>query len=344
MRSTLLILSLWAALGAGSQELDEYVKERQSKNVKGLATSAAIDVLVGDCTIEIEGIVQGIASCEGASSVLLKMLDGKSVSLQCAQWPEWAGVGRTPVRVLVHFDRENEIVAPSYRALAVAVASEVALWETKEAEKKKTVILATKKPPVKPPTIRQQTSRPVTSRGNVTGRGEQVSWAAFKANLDRYFPEYYNAVRHFNPRLTDAQAREIANAILTYSCHYEVDPRLVMALVLAESGFNPNATSRKGAMGLGQLMPGTAKGLGVSNAYDPKQNLAGSVRLLRGHLEKYWNQTGRKDSWDHVVLTLAAYNAGSGAVRKHGGVPPYKETQTYVDKVIRIYKQLCGQQ
>jgi chaperonin GroEL len=104
----------------------------------------------------------------------------------------------------------------------------------------------------------------------------------------------------------------------------------------------PNATSRKGAAGLGQLMPSTARGLGVVDPYDPIQNLHGTVKLVRGHLEKYWAQTGDPNGWEHVVLALAAYNAGSGAVRKHGGVPPYRETQNYVRKVIQVYKQLCG--
>jgi soluble lytic murein transglycosylase-like protein len=81
----------------------------------------------------------------------------------------------------------------------------------------------------------------------------------------------------------------------------------------------------------------------VVDPYDPIQNLAGTVRLVRGHLERYWQQVGGDpNTWEHVVLALAAYNAGSGAVRRHGGVPPYKETQSYIRKVIAVYKQLCG--
>ncbi|MDM7460854.1 MAG: lytic transglycosylase domain-containing protein, partial [bacterium] len=167
-------------------------------------------------------------------------------------------------------------------------------------------------------------------------------WDAFRANLHLYLPEYAHFIRSRNPRLSQEQANQIAWAILRFSAHYGVDPRFIVAIVLVESGFNPDATSRKGAAGLGQLMPGTARGLGVVDPYDPIQNLHGTVKLVRGHLEKYWAQAGDPNGWEHVILALAAYNAGSGAVRKHGGVPPYRETQNYVRKVIRVYKQLCG--
>ncbi len=113
-----------------------------------------------------------------------------------------------------------------------------------------------------------------------------------------------------------------------------------MAMVMVESGFNPSATSRTGAMGLGQLMPGTAAGMGVSHAYDSIENLYGTVRLIRNHIENYQRTTG--DGYTSLVLALAAYNAGAGAVSRHGGVPPYRETQNYVRKVISIYRALCG--
>ncbi|MCS7065700.1 MAG: lytic transglycosylase domain-containing protein, partial [Fimbriimonadales bacterium] len=183
----------------------------------------------------------------------------------------------------------------------------------------------------------------LASRGASSQPPTITDWQSFAANLELYVPYYYQAIRQFNPRLPAQQAEQIARAILRFSAHYGVDPRFIVAIVLVESGFNPNATSRKGAMGLGQLMPGTARGLGVVDPYDPIQNLAGTVRLVRGHLERYWRQVGGDpNDWEHVVLTLAAYNAGSGAVRKHGGVPPYKETQNYIRKVIAVYKRLCG--
>ena len=103
-----------------------------------------------------------------------------------------------------------------------------------------------------------------------------------------------------------------------------VDPTLVKAVALVESGFNPMARSSKGAMGLMQLMPQTAAQYGVSNLRDPYQNLNAGAKHLKGLLDQYEGD---------VVLALAAYNAGSGAVQRYGGVPAYPETQEYVRKV-----------
>lgn len=110
---------------------------------------------------------------------------------------------------------------------------------------------------------------------------------------------------------------------------YGIDPALVKAVMTAESGGNPSARSSAGATGLMQLMPATARGLGVSNPLDPAQNIEGGTKYLKGQLDRF------KD----INLALAAYNAGPGAVRKYGGVPPYRETQNYVTKVNELYRK-----
>jgi soluble lytic murein transglycosylase-like protein len=152
--------------------------------------------------------------------------------------------------------------------------------------------------------------------------------------------QYAQAVLYFNPRLDPADASRIAQSIIVYSNHYGLDARLVMAVVAVESNFNANAVSRVGAMGLGQLMPGTASGLGVSDPWSPEQNIEGATRLLSGHIA---NMAAKAPTVEAIKLALACYNAGAGAVKKHNGIPPYRETQNYVKKVTRLYYQMCGQ-
>ncbi len=111
---------------------------------------------------------------------------------------------------------------------------------------------------------------------------------------------------------------------------YNIDPALIKAVMHAESAFNPHATSHKGASGLMQLMPSTARHYGVYDLYDPVQNVQAAVRYLSDLMDRYRENT---------TLVLAAYNAGENAVDQHKGVPPYKETQNYVRKVLRFKKR-----
>ena len=126
---------------------------------------------------------------------------------------------------------------------------------------------------------------------------------------------------------------EIDKLIEEYSAKNNLDKDFVKSVVRHESGFNVNATSKCGAMGLMQLMPSTAESLGVTNAYDAEQNIAGGTKYLKGLMDRFDN---------NKELALAAYNAGPNAVKKYSGIPPYKETQNYVKNIMKTYDNYKG--
>lgn len=134
--------------------------------------------------------------------------------------------------------------------------------------------------------------------------------------------------RRLSSRLIDVPGSDLAELIDRHSRAQELEPKLVRALIQAESGYNVQALSNKGAMGLMQLMPGTAAELAVDDAYDPDQNIRGGTTYLRSLLDRFGHQ---------VELALAAYNAGPGAVDRHSGIPPYQETRAYVRRVLGLY-------
>lgn len=127
---------------------------------------------------------------------------------------------------------------------------------------------------------------------------------------------------------------QIERLVAANASAWGVDPALVKAIIANESGFDANATSRTGAQGLMQLEPATAASLGVTDAYDPAQNVWGGTRYMRGLLDRFHGD---------LRLAVAAYNAGPGAVEKYGGVPPYAQTQNYVQNVLSSYRRYRAQ-
>ncbi len=153
-----------------------------------------------------------------------------------------------------------------------------------------------------------------------TNRPSGPGWVFYRKDSG-YIP-IVNFSQGDKPKSLDEIIQEIAS-------EYEIDPALVKAVITVESSRDPKAVSRKGATGLMQLMPGTARQLNVNKPFDPRENIIGGVKYIKGLLASYGD----------LRLALAAYNAGPGAVKKFAGIPPYMETINYVKKVLKYYQQ-----
>ena len=150
--------------------------------------------------------------------------------------------------------------------------------------------------------------------------------SAFMERTERHAAEQGANSQEWEQRIVNSAS--IDAAINEAAARHNVDPNLVRAVIKVESNFNPRAVSPKGAMGLMQLMPGTARTLKVARPFDPNENIDGGVRHLKQLLESFGGD---------LNLSLAAYNAGSNAVRRNKGIPPYRETQNYVRQITQLY-------
>ena len=169
---------------------------------------------------------------------------------------------------------------------------------------------------------------------------------ATQARANMYFYEDEAGVMHFTNRPSStayrvfavfknfpgAKREDILRVVRDKARAHGVDSRLVQALIQVESNFKPGAVSNKGAQGLMQIMPATGKDLGMRKPFDMEDNIEAGVRYLKMQLDRFGSN----------ALALAAYNAGPGAVERYGGVPPFRETQDYVRKVLSIYRKLTG--
>ncbi len=163
------------------------------------------------------------------------------------------------------------------------------------------------------------------------------------AEVNRMFPAASTAENLIPPELQEPDSAAspaplttsaaVDSAIEQAAARHRVDPNLVRAIIKVESNFNPRARSRKGAMGLMQLMPYTARSLNVSNPFDPQQNVDAGVRHLKELMENFGGD---------LSMSLAAYNAGAGAVVRNNGVPPYSETRNYVKQITNLYWNQAG--
>ena len=167
-----------------------------------------------------------------------------------------------------------------------------------------------------------------------------ICWLAFIIGTAVLFliPGIFYNYTHFQPSesypiqpAVPGETEPLFHSIIQEaSDRYQVDPELIRAIIMTESSNNPKAVSRKGARGLMQLMPATAKALGVENIFDPAHNIHGGVRYFRQLLDKFGGDT---------KMALAAYNAGSRKVRQYQGVPPFETTLYYIKRVFSYYNR-----
>jgi hypothetical protein len=338
-RLAIFILVLLAATFANAQSFEQYLLLRKQYKITAPAKVEALDSFVGSKVLEIQGVVKGSFRVGDRAALMLESPGGGTITVDSDVAPEWLMGNATPARLLIKATRSSEGASLGASLIAVAPESQMKRFDDEQLAKHKAALAAQS---------RAKKSRTDSSGlWGPIGRGhyERFSPPAKSARQwslpsSEVTPIYASFIKKQNPRLADGEAVRIAQGIVGFSLEYGVDARLIMAMVMVESGFDPNAVSRTGAMGLGQLMPGTAEWMKVQNPYDSIDNLYGTVKLIRTHLDQYKAQTGK--DFDALVLSLAAYNAGMGAVRRAGGVPNYRETQNYVRRVIGLYYQLAG--
>jgi soluble lytic murein transglycosylase-like protein len=315
-------------------------------------------------TMELEGRLSGVVRAgEDGALLMLNTEQYGSLTLSMSLLPNWVQPGaRLRVLVVAMGAEEGEVVVgmPDMQVVAVASASDIAASEERwrqtaairaERERQRQAAMQAANKQLLAMANNNKPGRGMlTSRSGGSGgsRVSAVSPGAVAAGLSpgarETLPRYTEFVQRWNKRLSVSEAQTIAASILCFSEHYDVDPRLMVALIIAESDFRPETTSHKGAMGLTQLMPDEVQRLRLTNPYDPVQNIYASVFLMKERLNKYSGGASSNElRMDQIILALASYNAGMGAVKKYGGVPPYRETQNYVKKIERIYRQLCGE-
>ncbi len=326
MKRLILLLSILAASAtfAPAQSLKDYLALRQKNGITQAVGVEALETLIGTRVVEVKGIVKGTFKMSDKGAIMLERADGETLVVEAQTIPDWLETNEVPARLLIKASRSEENAPLKTVLIGAAPESPIHSIELAADRKLAKEAVAARRKPAK------------IDRHEPARRTKDWSLPASQVT-----PYYRAFIKKENPKLSDYEADRIATGIVGFSIKYGVDARLIMAMVMVESGFDPhNTNSRSGAMGLGQLMPGTAKWMGVTDAYDSIDNLYGCVKLIRTHLDTYKKQTGQ--DYQSLVLALAAYNAGDGAVRRAGGVPPYRETQAYIKRVIGIYRQLRG--
>ena len=293
---------------------------------------------------EVPASVCGLIADDGQQTVLLSVDGGRTLAAHLPaslRGASWINSG-TRLRALVLVERTgNEQSLSNLRLLSAAPEEDVSEADRQEAARLAAaagVPRAGLRPSRSLAYRRQGYSRTATDLGG----GRPI--AALSDAALRVYGPYRSAVARLNPRLSDGEVDTITTSILYFSERERIDPRLTMAMIIAEFGLRPVLDLPDRRDGPGPVDAGDGARAGRDRRLDPVQNIAGAVHLLRGHLDTYGGAPADAGviPFNQIALTMAAYNAGPGAVRKYHGVPPYRETRRYVARVASLYRQMCG--
>ena len=342
----------FAACRVSADPTGDFLRARQAASSHLLTGAAAADALrqpnaYAGRVLETSATVSGIVSAGDDRTALLSTIStagSQSVSLPIPaglRGAAWLDSG-AQVRALLAVVPDDPALPSGLRLVAVAPEGDIVAAEVQAARLQAAKLTARRQSPLVSRSLPMRRTGRRTVYVADTNPGHPAGALSARA-LSIYGP-YRSLVRRWNRRLSDADVDKITTSILYFSDINNLDPRLPVAMIIAESGFDLYSTSRTGAMGLSQLMPSTAHGLGVTNAYDPVQNIGAAVHILRGRLDSYGGAPANAGiiPFNQIALTMAAYNAGPGAVKKYHGVPPYRETQRYIQRVASLYHQMCG--
>jgi len=320
-RATVLVCAVvfWlvaSCLGVGlaSPEADyeralEKLEPRPRDVVSGAQLEQALRAEPGNL-LQLFGVVEGLFAAGEKRTILLRLLDKKTVDVECKGDRSEA---RPKARVRCLVKPVGSIGRTRFELVDITA-------DSTPLDLLQSAALAALNFPVTDPAEIARSAEELRRTAPMPTRGGDPVLLIKRA------------IAYLNPKLSAKEVATLGDSIFAYSTKYRVDPYLVVAVIAAESRFNPRARSYKGAMGLGQLMPATAAAHGV-DPYDPVANLEVAIRILRRNLDKY------NDDW---YKALAAYNAGCGAVDRYNGVPPYRETRNYLWAIYEYWCWLNG--
>ena len=350
LRSAGLFGALVIPASAFAVPPDEYLKIRNQNRPDPRLSYALVKQSPADYAgkvLEMRGTVDGYVRRDSELGFMLTLEDRNAVMLSASTADEImiASPNKQRLRVLAKVADSVSGNVAEMRALAVANDAELNILERELAAESAPAPVVNRKG--KRPTVITGTRGITPSRSGATLNSMGISALASRVlspEAQAIYPHYRDHIWTCNKRLSPDEVDAIAVSLLHYCQQWQVDPRLAVAMIKAESDFRPHITSHKGAMGLGQIMPDEARVHRLSNPYDPVENIGAAVRILRGRLDKYSDHSFGPGRYtiNQIKLALAAYNAGPGAVRKYKGVPPYKETQGYIRRILRDYSELCG--